>query len=256
MQVDNHFWYYTAVLSPEICNQIIDLGDKSISEKKQKGEDVYGTTFGNNHKQANPDKEAHSNTTLEEQSNLLGKSAEEITESTYIRDSEITWLSDDWIYDLIKPYINDANRNAGWRYQYDTYENFQYTTYRPGGFYNWHSDGGSCHNSVFKKYIYGITENREDGTMPKEYTHNSHWVGKIRKLSMTINLNTAEEYEGGTLKFDFGPHANRDRYFECTEARKQGSIIIFPSFVHHQITPITSGIRKSLVLWTLGRPFK
>jgi len=36
MQVDNHFWYYTAVLSPEICNQIIDLGDKSISEKKTK----------------------------------------------------------------------------------------------------------------------------------------------------------------------------------------------------------------------------
>ena len=40
MQVDNHFWYYTAALSPEICKQIIDLGDKSILEKKQKGEDV------------------------------------------------------------------------------------------------------------------------------------------------------------------------------------------------------------------------
>ena len=104
--------------------------------------------------------------------------------------------------------------------------------------------------------MHGVTKNNEDGSMPQEYTHNSNWVGKIRKLSMTINLNTAEVYDGGTLKFDFGPHAERDRYFECTEARKQGSIIIFPSYTYHQITPITKGIRKSLVLWVLGRPFK
>ena len=29
-------------------------------------------------------------------------------------------------------------------------------------------------------------------------------VNKVRKLSITINLNEPGEYEGGNLKFDFG----------------------------------------------------
>ena len=88
------------------------------------------------------------------------------------------------------------------------------------------------------------------------YTDNQDQVGKIRKLSMTINLNKPGEYEGGNLKFDFGPHVTGKRYHECTEIRPQGSIIIFPSFLYHQVTPVTSGTRYSLVLWTLGQPFK
>ena len=29
-------------------------------------------------------------------------------------------------------------------------------------------------------------------------------VNKVRKLSITINLNESGEYDGGNLKFDFG----------------------------------------------------
>ena len=32
---------------------------------------------------------------------IKGKSVEEIAKSTYIRDSEIAWLTDEWIYDLV-----------------------------------------------------------------------------------------------------------------------------------------------------------
>ena len=81
-------------------------------------------------------------------------------------------------------------------------------------------------------------------------------INKIRKLSLTINLNLPGEYEGGNLKFDFGPHSTGNRYHECTEIRPQGSIIIFPSYIYHQVTPVTKGTRYSLVLWTLGKPFK
>ena len=73
---------------------------------------------------------------------------------------------------------------------------------------------------------------------------------------MTINLNEPGEYEGGNLKFDFGPHSEGERFHECTEIRPQGSIIVFPSFVQHQVTPVTKGTRYSLVLWSLGQPFK
>lgn len=40
------------------------------------------------------------------------------------------------------------------------------------------------------------------------------------------------------------------------DAKELGTIIIFPSFVYHQVTPITKGTRKSLVNWSLGFPFK
>jgi PKHD-type hydroxylase len=87
------------------------------------------------------------------------------------------------------------------------------------------------------------------------YTLNKFSVNKIRKLSVTINLNEPNDYEGGNLKFDFGPHAS-ERYHECVEIRPRGSIIVFPSHIYHQVTPVTKGTRYSLVLWCLGYPFK
>ena len=72
---------------------------------------------------------------------------------------------------------------------------------------------------------------------------------------MTLNLNEPGDYEGGLLNFDFGIHAPT-QYHKCTEISPQGSLIVFPSFIHHQVTPVTRGTRYSLVLWTLGHPFK
>ena len=42
----------------------------------------------------------------------------------------------------------------------------------------------------------------------------------------------------------------------CEEIRPKGSIIVFPSFLYHQVTPITKGTRYSLVMWVLGRPWQ
>ena len=86
-------------------------------------------------------------------------------------------------------------------------------------------------------------------------TSNPSLIGKVRKLSVTISLNKPEEYEGGNLKFDFGPHSD-ERFHECTEIRPQGSVIVFPSHVYHQVTPVTKGTRYSLVGWNLGYPFR
>ena len=80
--------------------------------------------------------------------------------------------------------------------------------------------------------------------------------GKVRKISVTINLVDGNEYEGGNLRFDYGPHAGKNRYKTCEEIRPKGSIIVFPSFLYHQVTPITKGTRYSLVMWVLGRPWQ
>ena len=88
------------------------------------------------------------------------------------------------------------------------------------------------------------------------FTDNAYYWGKVRKLSMTLNLTDPDDYSGGDLKFDFGPHMGRGRFKTCKEIRPRGSIIIFPSFIHHQVTPVTKGTRYSAVIWSLGRPFR
>ena len=66
-----------------------------------------------------------------------------------------------------------------------------------------YTDGQSCHFGKYKRYIAGVTTLDKNGQIPVGYTNNHNMIGKVRKLSMTINLNKLSEYDGGNLKFDF-----------------------------------------------------
>ena len=254
MQVQNSYYWFESALTPDQCQKIIDLGVSEIERIKKAGGTAEATTFGDNHKQAMKDAIPQSDKTIEEVKAEVGED-KNIEQERYIRDSEISWLNDQWLYDLIHPFLRTANKNAGWKYEWDFSESFQFTKYGPGQFYGWHADGNSCHLGKYKRYIPGVSPTTPKGTIPKGYTENPNMIGKVRKLSMTINLNKPGEYDGGNLKFDFGPHAAGKRFHECTEIRPQGSIIVFPSYVYHQVTPVTRGTRYSLVLWSLGQPF-
>ena len=255
MQVQNTYFYFKSALTPEQCKKIIDYGKNEIDRIKTSGGSTEGTTFGNNHKQAMKDAIPQSDKTIEDLKKEEGEDVD-IEQKRYVRDSEVAWLNDKWLYDLIHPFLRTANDKAGWRYEWDFSESFQFTKYIKGGFYGWHADGNSCNFGKYKRYIPGVSPMTPDGGIPRGYTNNPDMVGKVRKLSMTINLNQPGEYEGGNLKFDFGPHAGGKRFHEVTEIRPQGSIIVFPSYVYHQVTPVTKGTRYSLVLWSLGQPFK
>jgi len=252
MIIRNSYFWIQSALTPDQCQKIIDLGLSEIDRVKKAGGSTEATTFDDSHKQA-----------LEKSGEPISPQADKTVEElkkepekkSYIRDSEVSWLNQQWIYDLVYPFLHKANNEAGWKYQFDYSETFQFTKYGPSQFYGWHADGDSCHFGKYKRYIPGITPTLPNGERPRGYTVNPKMVGKIRKLSMTINLNKPGEYEGGNLKFDFGPHNQGKRFHECTEIRPQGSIIVFPSYVYHQVTPVTKGTRYSLVLWTLGRPF-
>lgn len=184
---------------------------------------------------------------------------------TYVRDSHVTFLDAPWLYELVWPYIKKANENAGWRFEWNYTEEMQFTKYGIDQFYGWHSDSASDPYQLFDPEIDTIHLN-PDGTpflnqsgqpMPQDHskTSNTSMIGKIRKLSVTISLNDPDEYEGGNLQFDFGPHKT-ERFLTCTEIRPKGSVIVFPSHVYHQVTPVTKGTRYSLVCWNLGAPFK
>jgi PKHD-type hydroxylase len=253
MQLKNLYYFFSSIISKQKCEEIIEYGNSVIKKNKQLGISTTAVTFGDKHKQENK----NSIPQLEKSFQQLKK--EGISkEDVYVRDSEVVFLNDKWIYDLILPIIDRANSEAKWNFEIDTQEQIQFTTYNPGGFYSWHSDGGSDHYSRYKRYMFGISKDnlKEDGSIPMGYTTSHNIVGKIRKLSLTLNLSDPKTYKGGNLLFDFGEHSENDRFHECSNAREQGTAIVFPSFLPHCVSPLTEGKRYSLVLWTLGEPFK
>jgi PKHD-type hydroxylase len=255
MQLKYQYYYFKSVIPPETCQRIIDMGVSRMNSEREKGYKVEAHTHGDLQKSAVA---GGSGTPQGEYTKQELKSQGIDLNNTYVRDSNVTWLNDQWLYELVHPLIHEANTKAGWGWQWDYSESFQFTEYKPGGFYSWHKDGASDKIGAYKRYIHGVTPYplKPDGRLPEKYTTDPNMVGKVRKISMTINLNLPGEYEGGNLKFDYGPHNDGQRFYECEEIRPQGSVIIFPSFIDHTVTPVTSGTRYSLVLWTLGEPWK
>ena len=185
------FWCWNKEISHEICQKLINLG---------KGNWSQGQTFG----------------------------SEEKTQSlNNIRKSDIVWINDQWIYELIWPYMKTANEQAEWKYDIVAAESCQVTRYIKDGFYTWHKDGMGSHNEVHN-------------TPDNKFLHKN-----TRKLSMTIVLNS--EFEGGDFEL-------RDLDVRVPRLN-EGSIIMFPSFIHHRVAPVTKGIRYSLVTWFVGPPF-
>ena len=69
-----------------------------------------------------------------------------------------------------------------------------------------------------------------------------------RKISFSIQLSDPSEYEGGNLEIAGVP-------FE-PKTRERGTIIMFPSYVRHRVTPVTKGIRYCIVGWVHGPHFR
>lgn len=75
-----------------------------------------------------------------------------------------------------------------------------------------------------------------------------YWSG--RKLTSVFQLSMSSNYSGGDLEIELARNQTK------TSNRNKGNCIIFPSFLPHRVTPITSGIRYSLVVWSKGPPWK
>jgi len=247
MDIKYKYYYFNSIFKKELCEEIIDYGNSIIEKNIKNNINVVGVVGDNikpNKKVSLPLNEKTLESLIDE-----GSSLQDIKENFYIRDSNVCFFNDEKYYDLIRPFLIEANEKSGWKYDFDVCEAMQFTVYKPGGFYGWHTDGGSDHND---KYNFSTVVETKNG---KKYTTCMDYVGKIRKLSLTINLSDPNTYEGGNLKFDLGPHSEK-RIITCEEIRPQGSMVVFPSYVHHTVTPVTSGVRYSLVVWALGYPFR
>tara|TARA_B100000965_G_scaffold186621_1_gene155699 strand:- start:8699 stop:9298 length:600 start_codon:yes stop_codon:yes gene_type:complete len=140
-----------------------------------------------------------------------------------IRQSQNSWIelnnNTKWLYDRIGNISRNLN-GLHWRFDISGFnEDLQYTRYDcDGSFYGWHIDGHTKSDAP------------------------------SRKLSLTIQLSNPDEYEGG----DFQLHSQSLK----TAPKQKGLVIAFPSYTLHQVTPVTSGVRKSLVVWLVGPPFR
>jgi PKHD-type hydroxylase len=144
---------------------------------------------------------------------------EDVTqEVTDYRVSDIAWLANNpktsWVFDRIADLAIKANSEM-WNFDiWDFQDDLQYTSYYGnGGHYDWHADLGA-----------GISN---------------------RKLSIVLQLSNSDEYEGGDLQMNTGGSI-------LNIPREKGLICFFPSFVLHRVTPLSSGLRRSLVTWLCG----
>jgi len=70
-----------------------------------------------------------------------------------------------------------------------------------------------------------------------------------RKLGISVQLSSEDEYEGGDLRF-FDPPEHR------TGPRQCGCAMAFPSYLPHEVTPVRRGRRYALTAWVVGPPFR
>jgi PKHD-type hydroxylase len=157
-----------------------------------------------------------------------GQTHEEVENEIFsgVRKSRIAWAHhDEEIRKLTEHHAQLINRSD---YAFDIYpigcNEIQYTEYHSSneGKYDWHDDLISSNN----------------------ISHKSQ-----RKLSLIFQLSNPNNYEGGDIEF-----MNID--VDQNVLKQQGTIIAFPSFIKHRVTPVTSGVRNSIVTWIEGPPFR
>jgi PKHD-type hydroxylase len=139
------------------------------------------------------------------------------------RSSEVSWLDDNKLKQNLREVIQIANQQTGWNFALTEFEPLQYTLYKENDYYDWHIDS---HNKPYDN-------------------------GLIRKLSFTLCLN--EDYEGGDFSFSTPHPINTKTHIETIKKPKKGTMIVFPSYTWHKVDKVTSGIRKTLVGWVVGK---
>ena len=107
----------------------------------------------------------------------------------------------------------------------------QYDT-NSGGFYTEHQD---------VMYLDG----------DKIQTPSGDEINLHRKISFSLQLSESNDYKGCDLKFNRADCEISGRPDPET-IRQKGTLLVFPSFLRHSVTPITDGTRHALGGWVVG----
>lgn len=142
-----------------------------------------------------------------------------------MRSSRTAWLPRDaesaWIHERLERVVMALNSEV-YRFALIGFSDpLQYTVYQDneGGFFDWHAD-------------------QMEAPEP-------------RKLSFSLQLSHGDSYEGCDLEI-FGGSTR----VPVAIPRERGTLVAFPSYVMHRVTPVRKGVRKALVFWAGGPPFR
>jgi PKHD-type hydroxylase len=150
------------------------------------------------------------------------------TSNNNYRSSEIRWIDPNhfqskFVVDMLWYFGREANKNA-FGFDIDYLPDIQYTKYSAdeNGKYDWHCDTFWANPSMYD-----------------------------RKISIVIQLSDPSEYEGGDFQID-----PQYAQLPADAIKAKGTVIVFPSFMNHRVTPVTKGTRRSLVSWIQGPKFR
>lgn len=156
------------------------------------------------------------------QAGSVGTAPSEYQVATAIRNVKTDYIPYNpqtaWLYDKVRDLVVQSNNEC---YKYDItgiFEGLQFLEYNGEGHYHWHIDTGQTQASR-------------------------------RKLTFILQLSDPEDYEGCNI--ELFPYTG-----EQAVSRARGNAVVFPSFWHHRVTPLTSGCRRCLVAWIQGPPFR
>lgn len=129
-----------------------------------------------------------------------------------------------WLFEKINRVIETVNEEY-YNFDLNGYDSIQYSEYKAeeDGRYDFHID-----------FVNDIIPQNEYDYM-------------TRKLSFSLLLN--DDYVGGDFEFLVSSEPIRHNL-------KSGDMLVFPSFFLHRVTPVTEGVRKSLVSWVTGPKFR
>lgn len=113
-------------------------------------------------------------------------------------------------------------------------EDLQYTEYGPGAFHSWHIDA------------YKRPYNMYDTPLGKRF------IGKTRKVSLSVLLNDAREFEGGAFEVSMFPNGRNTVGTALADFSGVGDCAVFDAALCHRVAPVTAGLRRSLVAWICG----
>ena len=96
MNISNYYWYFSGVLTPKFCDEVIRYANSQKEVMAITG--GYGRDRDLNKKPLNK---------------------QEVLDLKRKRNSDLVWLNDTWIYKELHPYVHRANKMAGWDFDWD-----------------------------------------------------------------------------------------------------------------------------------------
>jgi len=98
------YWYFNKALSDSVCDKIIKAGKKKKPKLGRIG------SFAN----------AKFKTLNKQQKALLKET----------RDSYVSFIDEQWLYNLLFPFVQTANSQSNWKFEFDWAEPVQFTKYK------------------------------------------------------------------------------------------------------------------------------